>query len=170
MQACVQYAGKLVTAHLPPLMNHAWQLFLNSQPLYQHLVINNSSDSELHEVTCLSSHHTTWLAHAVMCCELISAHQDYPLSVHSTNTCGSSHSLGWFHAVLSLSANHHNPQLTETCTCSNVLYNVRGVTSGLARQPSVWMLGKYTHATAKLLLGASRTCECSTVAGLHLLG
>lgn len=51
VQACVQYMGKLVGGHLQPLMGHAWQLFLNSQPLYQHLVINNSSDSELHEVT-----------------------------------------------------------------------------------------------------------------------
>ena len=52
VQACVQYMGKLVVSHLQPLMGHAWQLFLNSQPLYQHLVINNSSsDSDLHEVS-----------------------------------------------------------------------------------------------------------------------
>lgn len=50
VQACVQYMGKLVGPHLQPLMAQAWQLFLNSQPLYQHLVINNSSDSDLQEV------------------------------------------------------------------------------------------------------------------------
>ncbi|KAL3142974.1 hypothetical protein ABBQ38_003256 [Trebouxia sp. C0009 RCD-2024] len=44
VQTFVQFFSKLVAPHLPPLMAQAWHLFLASQPVYQHLVINNTPD------------------------------------------------------------------------------------------------------------------------------
>ena len=46
VQTFVQFFSKLVAPHLPPLMAQAWQLFVGSLPIYQHLVINNSPDLE----------------------------------------------------------------------------------------------------------------------------
>lgn len=46
VQTFVQFFSKLVAPHLPPLMAQAWHLFLASQPVYQHLVINNTPDLE----------------------------------------------------------------------------------------------------------------------------
>ncbi|KAL0051329.1 hypothetical protein WJX82_005781 [Trebouxia sp. C0006] len=44
VQTFVQFFSKLVGPYLPPLMAQAWQLFVGSQPVYQHLVINNAPD------------------------------------------------------------------------------------------------------------------------------
>ena len=50
VQTFVQFFSRLVGPHLPPLMAQAWHLFLASQPLYQHLVINNIPDIETDQV------------------------------------------------------------------------------------------------------------------------
>lgn len=54
LQTFVQFFSKLVAPHLPPLMAQAWQLFVGSQSVYQHLVINNSPDLDADQVHCTS--------------------------------------------------------------------------------------------------------------------
>ena len=51
MQTFVQFFSKLVAPHLPPLMAQAWHLFLASQPVYQHLVIDNTPDLDADQVS-----------------------------------------------------------------------------------------------------------------------
>ena len=50
VQTYVQFFSKLVAPHLPPLMAQAWHLFLASQPVYQHHVINNTPDLDADQV------------------------------------------------------------------------------------------------------------------------
>ncbi len=50
VQTFVQFFSKLVGPYLPPLMAQAWQLFVGSQPVYQHLVINNAPDLDADQV------------------------------------------------------------------------------------------------------------------------
>lgn len=50
VQTFVQFFSKLVGPYLPPLMAQAWQLFVGSQPIYQHLVINNAPDLDADQV------------------------------------------------------------------------------------------------------------------------
>lgn len=50
VQMFVQFFSKLVGPYLPPLMAQAWQLFVGSQPVYQHLVINNAPDLDADQV------------------------------------------------------------------------------------------------------------------------
>jgi len=51
VQTFVQFFSKLVGPYLPPLMAQAWQLFVGSQPVYQHLVINNAPDLDADQVS-----------------------------------------------------------------------------------------------------------------------
>ena len=50
VQTFVQFFSKLVGPYLPPLMAQAWQLFVGSQPVYQHLVIDNAPDLDADQV------------------------------------------------------------------------------------------------------------------------
>ena len=50
VQTFVQFFSKLVGPYLPPLMAQAWQLFVGSQPVYQHLIINNAPDLDADQV------------------------------------------------------------------------------------------------------------------------
>jgi len=50
VQTFVQFFSKLVGPYLPPLMAQAWQLFVGSQPVYQHLVINNAPELDADQV------------------------------------------------------------------------------------------------------------------------
>ena len=50
VQTFVQFFSKLVGPYLPPLMAQAWQLFVGSQPVYQHLVIDNAPNLDADQV------------------------------------------------------------------------------------------------------------------------
>lgn len=119
VQACVQYVGKSVADHLPALMSHAWQLFLNSQALYQHLVINNSSDTDLHEVICSAM--TAMPAHAVLWC--VAA--QHGLLYHLQHAACLS-TFGWNVQPRKCSAFLHNqsiiPPSAHAVACSNAFY------------------------------------------------
>ena len=80
MQTFVQFFSKLVAPHLPPLMAQAWHLFLASQPVYQHHVINSTPDLGADQVLCC-------------CCFCCSPRLDCVVLLSYSN------SLGVFHGI-----------------------------------------------------------------------
>ena len=144
VQTFVQFFSKLVGPYLPPLMAQAWQLFVGSQPVYQHLVINNAPDLDADQVL-------TQCPLAALCAAA-AAHIKYLQGPHVWNagslqeskrssTC--SRSYAWSPESFPVHCSEYMCSATDACTQDGII--TFAITVGAARRlnpaPLAWSTG-----------------------------